>query len=231
LAGLSISVIALMIFFNRKKIEEKELQKRIAELKLVALQSQLNPHFLFNCLTSISGLIKTKAYDRAEKILIDFALLMRSILLNSNKDFISLEEELKISQLYLDIEKVRKNNAFDYEIYFSKNIYPKMFVPLLILQPFLENCIKHGFVRKTLDDKGLIEVKISKENHRQLIEIKDNGIGLVENKNPLNSHQSMGIEIQKERLQQYEQTHNLKFKITTKFVKNEGSIITIERQV
>jgi len=229
--GFLSLMLILAFYFNSKKSKEKELQKRIAELKLVALQSQLNPHFLFNCLTSISGLIKTKAYDRAEKILIDFAQLMRSILLNSNKDFISLEEELKISQLYLDIEKVRKNNAFDYEINVAKNIDPKMLVPPLILQPFLENCIKHGFVQKTLDDKGLIEVKISKENHRQLIEIKDNGIGLVENKNPLNSHQSMGIEIQKERLQQYEQTHNLKYKITTKFVKNEGSIITIEQQV
>jgi len=227
---LALSIYFIWFFVN-KKTKERELQKRISELKLCLLQSQLNPHFLFNCLTSISGLIKTKLYDTAEIILNDFAKLMRSILLNSNKDLISLEEELKISKQYLDIEKVRKNNTFDYEITIAKNIDTSMLVPPLVLQPFLENSIKHGFVYKTMEDKGLIEIKISKENHSQIIEIKDNGVGLFENINPLNSHQSMGIEIQKERLQQYEKTHQLKFNISINFRAKEGTIVKIVSEI
>lgn len=231
IAGLILLILVAILNFNNKKSKEKELQKRIAELKLVALQSQLNPHFLFNCLTSISGLIKTKAYDKAEKILIDFAQLMRSVLLNSNKDLITLEEELKISKLYLDIEKVRKSDAFDYEISVADNIDKKMLVPPLILQPFLENSIKHGFVYKTTEDKGLIEIKIYKENKSYLIEIKDNGQGISENRFSLDNHLSMGIDIQKERLYQYEQTHNLKYYVTTTFVKNEGAVVLILNKV
>lgn len=227
-----ISIILIIsIYFIRKKNKEKELQKRIAELKLISLQSQLNPHFLFNCLTSISGLIKTKEYDKSEKILNDFAKLMRAILSNSNKDLISLEEELKISKLYLEIEKIRKNNAFTFEFKINSNVDMASLVPPLILQPFLENSVKHGFINKTEDNIGFIIVDIQNEEHELKIKIKDNGIGISKEKPIFKDHQSMGIEIQKERLEQYEVTHQMKFMVETKFKKDKGAEILIIKSV
>jgi len=222
---LFISAYFIWFYINRKN-KENALQKRLAELKLISLQSQLNPHFLFNCLASISGLIKIKEYDKSEKILNDFAKLMRSILTNSSKDLISLEEELKISKLYLEIEKVRKDNTFDYVININENLLQNM-VPPLILQPFLENCIKHGFSSKTKDDSGLITINFSKDIAGFQIKITDNGLGLIEKYNGFSSHQPMGIAIQKERMLQYAKTHNLFIDIKTDFIENEGATILI----
>lgn len=226
---LIVLILISSVFFVRKNNKEKELQKRIAELKLISLQSQLNPHFLFNCLTSISGLIKTKEYLKSEIILNDFAKLMRAILSNSDKDLITLDDEIKISKLYLDIEKIRKNNVFNYE--FRLNIKnDKVYqVPPLILQPFLENSIKHGFVLKTSEDLGEIMIDIYQENDCLKILIIDNGVGIVDtkNENAFNDHQSLGIKIQIERLEQYASTHHLEIKVNTTFTKNKGAIIEI----
>ncbi len=230
---LSLFIVSVLFFsstyYLRKKNKEKELQKRIAELKLISLQSQLNPHFLFNCLTSISGLIKTKEYEKSEKILNDFAKLMRAILTNSNKDLITLEEEIKISKLYLEIEKIRKNNAFDFEFKINSNIAMTTLVPPLILQPFLENSIKHGFINKTVDNRGSINIDIQNEENEFKIRIKDNGIGFSKENTIFKDHQSMGIEIQKERLEQYEVTHQMKFMVETKFEKDKGAAMLISR--
>lgn len=226
---LVIAAYFLWFYLNRKN-KEKELKTRIAELKLLALQSQLNPHFLFNCLTSISGLIKTKEYDKSELILNDFAKLMRSILTNSSKDLISLDEEIKISKLYLDIEQVRKNNNFEYEFKIGNLSLLDKKIPPLILQPFLENCIKHGFEMKSLEEKGLINIEINKKNQGLQIIISDNGIGVKENNQIIQNHQSMGIKIQKERLIQYSKTHNMSINIETEFIKNHGAEIKITIQ-
>ncbi len=221
-------LIFVLNYFYTKKSKEKDLEKRVAELKLTALQSQLNPHFLFNCLTSISGLIKTKEYAKSEIILNDFAKLMRAILSNSSKDLIPLEEEINISKLYLDIEKIRKNNMFDYQLKINELVNTNTLVPPLILQPFLENSIKHGFGLKTNDNIGLITVEINQNSKQLEIKIIDNGIGVVEHKNTFNAHQSMGIEIQKERMLQYAKTHSLNIDIQTEFVKHKGATICIK---
>lgn len=222
-----ILLISVLWFYFNKNNKQKQLEKRVSELKLISLQSQLNPHFLFNCLTSISGLIKTKEYDKSEQILNDFAKLMRLILTNSSKDFITLDEEIKISKLYLDIEKVRKNESFEYSFFLNNESLLFKQIPPLILQPFLENCIKHGFELKSIENKGHINVEILELNQGYQILISDNGIGVKEITNTLQNHQSLGIEIQKERLMQYAKTHGLNINIHTEFAKNIGAKIKI----
>ncbi len=230
LIALIISItLVVLYYFSNKKNQEKELQKRIAELKLIVLKSQLNPHFLFNCLTSISALIKLKEYNKAEKILNDFAKLMRGILSSSSKDLITLEEEIKISKLYLEIEKVRKSDGFDFTLNINEEVNFQQLVPPLMLQPFLENSIKHGFVDKTIQDKGIIELEFYKEKANLIVKIRDNGIGINTQKiDPnLKNHASMGINIQKERMLQYAQTHNLIISLNAKQLGDMGTEVVI----
>jgi streptogramin lyase len=227
---LLLSFSFLILYFYNKKTKEKELQKRIAELKLIALQSQLNPHFLFNCLTSISGLIKTKEYDKSEKILNDFAKLMRAILTNSQKDLITIEEEIKISTLYLQIERIRKDACFDFEFILDENLNQQLLIPPLMLQPYLENCIKHGFASKTNKDKGKISVSPLYNNKNLTIKIEDNGSSNSEISmlNKFDSfHQSIGINLQSERLKQYYTTHKIQINVNTNFDKLNGGCVNL----
>lgn len=224
-------IIGSLYYYNNKKTKESNLQKRIAELKLTALQSQLNPHFLFNCLTSISGLIKTKEYDKSEMILNNFAKLMRSILSNSSKDLITLEEEIEFSKIYLQIEKLRKDDNFNFQINLPDNLKTALKVPPLILQPYLENSIKHGFLNKDKFNKGNILVDISFHDNCLSISIIDNGIGIQKSKliNSKNSqHKSMGMEIQNERLLQYYNTHQMSILINQFEIEPNGTNIEIK---
>lgn len=192
-----------LVYFLKKRKKERHLERKVTEFKLKALQAQLNPHFLFNCLTSISGLVKMGEYDRAETTLHDFAKLMRKILLLSERESISLVDEMELSKLYLNIEKVRKDELFSYCIRYDESL-SEFQLPPMTLQPFLENCVKHAFIEKDDENKGEIEVDIYEENGNLNIEISDNGVGFQLVELPkMQSHQSKGLKLQEERLKEY----------------------------
>jgi len=198
-----IVVIALVILFilysGRRRAREK---LRITELEQKALRAQMNPHFIFNSLNSIQRLYIEGKEDLANDYMADFSNLLRRILENSSMDRVSLKEELSSTSLYLDLEKMRTDNVFDYQIVVDPTIDQlNSFVPPLILQPFVENSIWHGIVPK--GEQGLITIQIKKSGESDLeCILADNGIGIAESMNQKSStsRESKGMSITADRL-------------------------------
>ncbi len=136
---LGCFIIWGLMKWSTKRLKSKEEKKRrIIELELKAIRTQMNPHFLFNSLNSIQNLINKKEIKFANIYLTKFAELIRMILNNSEKQFITISEEIKAIRNYMELEKLRYN--FDYEIYIDKNIeIYNIEVPAMLIQPFVEN--------------------------------------------------------------------------------------------
>ena len=128
------------------------LQHQATELEMQALRAQMNPHFIFNCLSSINSFILKNEPETASDYLTKFSRLIRMVLNHSKNRLIILEDELEMLRLYLDLERLRFKNAFDYRISFHNHFdISSIFIPSLLLQPFAENAIWHGLMGK----KGL----------------------------------------------------------------------------
>lgn len=147
----------------------------IAEQK--ALRAQMNPHFIFNAMNSIQGFIMENNNEAARKYLNRFSQLMRNILENSKKPVISLKEELNTLNLYLELEKLRFGNIFEFDINVDKNIdYEDINIPPMLIQPLLENAIQHGLL--PAGKGGLLQLSFDLVNDKYLkVTVKDNGIG------------------------------------------------------
>ncbi|MQP52169.1 MULTISPECIES: histidine kinase [unclassified Flavobacterium] len=189
----------------QKKNEEIEKQKYIQELnksKLTALKSQMNPHFMFNALNSIQEFILQNKKELASNYLGDFADLMRSYLQHSQEDTISLRDEIETLELYLKLEQIRFEDDFKFKIKHKKELpIDSIEIPSFLLQPFVENAIKHGLLHKTGEKNIFIEfVQISNEVLECII--LDNGIGRKEsgliNKN--RRHKSFATQANQNRL-------------------------------
>ncbi len=160
--------------WNSARIEHRlqEQEKLLLAAKIESLKSQINPHFLFNTLTSISSLIRAEP-DTARMLIIRLSALLRR-LLRSHQHFVTLREELEAIDEYLDIEVIR----FGPKLKVVKDIEPEtmdLIVPSMILQPLVENSIKHGFSRKV--GPGVITIRSHRENGRAVIEVEDDGMG------------------------------------------------------
>jgi tetratricopeptide (TPR) repeat protein len=171
-----IAIFIIVILLLRHKTEKLKMQQRSAELKMQALRAQMNPHFIFNCLSAINHFILNSETDKASGYLTQFARLIRLVLVNSEKKTISLEEELVMLKLYLEMEKLRFKDAFDYHIIYDAAIQPSMIeVPSFILQPFCENAIWHGLLHK--EGKGELIIDLSMKGNVMITTITDNGVG------------------------------------------------------
>lgn len=173
-------ILAIFIYRQRnlRKLREKEdsYQRRLAQIRLSALKSQMNPHFLFNSLNSIQHLI-TENDDRNSALYVSrLSRLLRRVLEHSEQDFISLEEEIKVSELYLKLEAMRLMDTFTYSFSIPPDLpRHQLLVPAMIFQPFLENAIWHGLMPKDADRS--LKVEIQREGESLLCVIEDNGIG------------------------------------------------------
>ena len=137
----------------------------------------MNPHFIFNALNSVNNFISKSDERSANRYLSDFSTLMRSVLENSEEDFIPLEKELQQLELYIKLEHSRFEDKFDYQINIEENVQVAKFqIPPMLLQPYIENAIWHGL--RYREEKGELLVTI-KENSTDsiIITITDNGIG------------------------------------------------------
>jgi sensor histidine kinase YesM len=164
--------------FQKLESEKKqaELHHRATELEMQALRAQMNPHFIFNCLSSINRIIMKNDSKSASDYLTRFSRLMRMVLINSQRSMIPLEDELQMLRLYLDMERLRFKDSFDYSIIFTNTIDEgAVFVPPLLLQPFCENAIWHGMMQK--DGPGLLNIELSMNNKVLQCTISDDGIG------------------------------------------------------
>lgn len=181
---------------------EKEQNRRIANLKLEALRSQMNPHFVFNALGAIQYYIQTHKINEADNYLTLFANLMRKYLNSSSEQLISIHDELSLITDYINLEKMRFENLFKTEIIIDPDIdINGLMIPSMMIQPYVENAINHGLLHRK-DGKALLKVCILKDTDENIIiEIKDNGIG-IENakKNKKKFHKSKAMQNTAERI-------------------------------
>ncbi|WP_165501780.1 sensor histidine kinase [Pedobacter frigiditerrae] len=171
------------------------IKNKIKGLEIKAIRSQMNPHFMFNALNSIQSLINNDRYKEANVYLEKFALLMRRVLNNSEKNFVTLSDELDAIKLYCELEQLRFNFKFDIEVSPEVNTQ-LMEIPGMIIQPLVENSILHGLAQK--GDEGRLTIHISCDQRYLKIVIKDNGTGLKENIG--HGNKSFGLKLLKERL-------------------------------
>ncbi len=198
---------------QKAKIEVLQNKQKATESRLQSLRLQMNPHFLFNALNSIQQMILANEEMVATKYLSRFSKLLRSILIHSDKETISLKEELEILKLYIELESVRFKEAFTYDIFCDDEIdTDEVKIPTLLIQPFVENAIWHGLMHK----EGMRNLKISFEDrgdHVQCI-IEDNGIGRQKAREMKIStgqdkkHTSKGIQVSLERLKAIQKNGN-----------------------
>lgn len=171
--------IKRVTFKSEEARRKLQMEKEFVELEQKALRLQMNPHFIFNALNSIQSLIGTGKEQEARYYLAKFSRLMRQILDNSRNSFISLEEEVNTLENYLMIEKFCNGDRFDYEIKVADDIEQDFVkIPPMLLQPFVENAIKHGLkFTETLTRRGFISIEFKEENNILICSVSDNGIG------------------------------------------------------
>ena len=170
--------VSLRIRNIRRRQQEKErLSKRMIELEHIALQSQMNPHFIFNCLNSIQQYIFDQDIYHANKFITGFADLIRATLHHSAQSSISLEDEINYLSAYLSLEKLRFKEKMNYSIEIDPAINGKTIsIPPMLIQPYVENSIRHGLRHQT-DGKGHIKIQIRSAADELSVIIDDNGIG------------------------------------------------------
>ena len=178
-----IITVFWIIHFRTKRVREieqkkSEYSKQLATIEMRALQSQMNPHFIFNSINSIQGFILQNKIDEARTYLMDFSKIIRQTLDNATKEYISLEDELEYLGYYLKMELMRFGKKFQVNIRIPENINPQQIqLPPMIVQPYVENSIRHGLLHKTEGQGKLtIEFIIEVENYLKCI-IEDNGVG------------------------------------------------------
>lgn len=202
-----IAVIAIYASLRIKKIKREaekrtQLNKEMAELKLTALKAQINPHFIFNALNAIQNLIISNKNDKANRYLSKFASLLRLILEKSDQQLISLETEIEMLQLYLEIETFRFSEHFSFSIEVDNTINQQITkIPAMLVQPVVENAIQHGLLPKK--NEARLTITFQKTGQRLKCSVIDNGIGRKESgkkENPNQYRQPKGMKLTKERL-------------------------------
>ena len=176
LGTLLIAAIIGIAYYSRVKGKQKKERnrRRIRELELRAIRSQMNPHFIFNALSSIQNLINRSANQEANEYLIDFSRLLRKVLATSEKKLVSLSDEIEQLQLYLKLEQLRF--PFSYSLAVGKNIEPDAIeIPGMLIQPFIENAVKHGIAPR---GTGEIIIRLSLQDQLLVIDIIDDGPGM-----------------------------------------------------
>jgi hypothetical protein len=207
---LMLNFFGLVLFWRIRRTRRKEQEKARAErekleLKIRALQSRMNPHFMFNALNSIDHYIWQKDVQQASEYLSRFSRLMRQVLEYSGRNSISLEEELTFLKLYIGLEQMRMEDAFESEVKISpeSSNLANLFIAPMLLQPFVENAILHGL--KPLNKKGKLRISIQlmEKGQQLLVCIEDNGIGREESRKAASGMpDSLGISLTAERIRQ-----------------------------
>jgi sensor histidine kinase YesM len=185
-AILQCIIFSVLIGITIRRTEQKSINaeirlavklKEMEELKMVALQSQMNPHFLFNSLNSINNFVLKNDIEKASDYLTKFSKLIRVILNSSSSSTSSLSEELEILSLYIKLEQMRVTGGFNYIVDVDDSIRLNFVkVPPLFLQPFIENSIWHGIMKK--EGEKTIKLTIKEEKNNIVFRVHDNGIGI-----------------------------------------------------
>ena len=225
--ALLISLLGVLVLLSLLMVQQIRLraQRKISLLTQQNLRSQMNPHFIFNVINSIQYYILKNDKDESARYLNNFARLLRITLENSQKNLVSIKDEIDGLKLYLDLELKRLENKFEYDVIIDENIDELMFkVPSLLIQPFIENSILHGIQKNQAKGKILVELKLKKDAIHCIIE--DNGIGRERSESFKTKQQkqrkSYGSSITKTRLQLLNKLYGKELGITyTDLIDNE----------
>lgn len=204
-AAIGFAVLILIIGFlyvNRlqaqKKAQMLQSESDLRESRMKAIRSQLNPHFIFNALNSIQYLFYSGDKKTASQFMGDFATLMRNVLDMSSKEDVPIADEQKMLTHYLDLERMRMENAFDYSFQIDENLdVEKVKLPTMLLQPYVENAVKHAFQGRK--EGGKLTISIAKQNNELLVKVEDNGVGLNATEKD-SSHRSFSTDANAERV-------------------------------
>lgn len=178
IAGLVL--LTITAFFMYKYIKQQRLANNLLALR--SLRSQMNPHFIFNALNSVNSFISSNDERTANKYLSDFSHLMRAVLENSEEDFIPLQKEIELLDLYTKLEHFRFQDKFDYDITVDEDVLVGEYqIPPMLLQPYIENAVWHGLRYKT--EKGHLQIAVAKKSANEItITVADDGIGRTRSK-------------------------------------------------
>ncbi|MEM1319985.1 MAG: two-component regulator propeller domain-containing protein [Bacteroidota bacterium] len=187
----------------KREREQLELEKKLLQLEQKALQLQMNPHFIFNALNSIQGLIGQQDHRKARYQLAKFSRLMRATLENSREGLISLEEEIETLRDYLALEQFSRGHSFDFDIQTAEGLDTELVqMPPMMIQPFVENAIIHGLGRRS--EGGKIALRFTRNNGQLECSVTDNGIGRAAARQRKSQqeqqHKSMALQVTQERL-------------------------------
>jgi two-component system sensor histidine kinase YesM len=226
----SIALLLMLFLWIVKALFSIKTKNK--EIALQSLRREMNPHFIFNSLNSVNQFIAENKEREANKYLTSYSNLMRNTMENSNKDFITLDNELEQLKKYLELEHLRFQDKFDFKIIVDPELDPeRTMVPNMIIQPHLENAIWHGL--RYLDDKGLLQLQVQLTNGKVVIRIEDNGIGLTKSQElkttNQKAHQSRGMSNTKERISLLNELYkkNISFRISEKTLPETGTIVEI----
>ncbi|MEZ0006241.1 two-component system sensor histidine kinase YesM [Flavobacterium sp. 28YEA47A] len=229
LLGSVVLMILLFVFIVKALYSIKTKNKKIA---LQSLRREMNPHFIFNSLNSVNQFISENKELEANKYLTSYSNLMRNMMENSNKDFVSLNNEVEQLKKYLDLEHLRFNEKFDYEITIDEALDgDAVFVPNMLLQPHLENAIWHGLRYK--EGKGFLKLDFKLKNNQIKVTIDDNGIGLTKSQELKTTnqkvHESRGMTNTRERISLLNELYkkNISLEISEKESHETGTRVEI----
>jgi len=186
---------------NKVKYDQLKLKNHLLTLEQKALQLQMNPHFIFNVLNGIKALGNSGKTDELNTVISQFSVLLRSILTNSRKEEINLQEEIESLKNYIELEQRMSSKNFDYSFQTNLNAIDaeEILIPTMLIQPFIENAIQHGF---QVQKKGKIKVYFDVKNNFLHCTIIDNGIGIHQSKKRKedSTHNSVALKVSKERI-------------------------------
>ncbi len=209
---LGVYLLISAFFFLLLKLQKDYLQSKyeqemkVNELVLLTIKNQIEPHFTFNVINSISSMIYEEDRKKAYQFLLEFSKLIRASLTNARKIEIRLCDELEFVERYLSLEKIRYKNKFDFTISVSPEVDVNQDIPKMIIQTFTENAVKHGLARK--ESGGHLKIDIANEQRCLQITIEDNGIGRVKAKDESKGSTGKGMEIIDQIIDLYKKLHH-----------------------
>lgn len=223
---LLIGVVWILLRRIKTISRKAEIQRNMEILEQKALLAQMNPHFIFNALNSIQSFLLYDENELAERYLLKLSKLIRLTLTNSRETEITIQKEIDSLQMYLELEQMRFKNRFVFQIETSltKEGLTK-FIPPMLIQPFAENAIIHGF--KGLEEGGKIQLNFLQiEGNRLIVEIIDNGIGYAKSKASAkdSDHKSYATEITSERLNLFKERYQSEFDFSIESLEEKGSL-------
>jgi len=195
-AAVLLTIITTIFVIRQNKIRQKQ---KAATLEQKLLRVQMNPHFIFNSLVAIQSFLQKQSPETAGVYIGKFSRLMRLILENSRCNLISIEKEVETLELYLEMQRMRFSNNFEYSITLPDDPeFVENEIPPMIAQPFVENSIEHGFLRSNIG--GVLRIRLFNDSENLCLEVEDNGVGIEKSSDKLKNHKSLAMEITRERL-------------------------------